>query len=277
MKLTALHQHRFGVLQLGRKVRPQQPSALVELQAAAATIVTNPQMFPMLGCGKHQKRRLFTSPNRERRRERLLMCARYLSVLAAHADLQTLSAGQRVDGECKAITELQIAAELGIKVDAGDELTHDSRGLRAMRSAARDLEDAELISRRQPKIQYCSAGAGGCGKKIPRGRTCACGRRHAWRWRALPSINTIQKRTFEAFGLRELLEDQQADRYAAAGAGHVGPEPERDIRKERLQRRAARHQAAAAAATGIETHHDPDVVARQLERMERLYGEKKRE
>jgi hypothetical protein len=279
MKLTALHRHRIDVLKLGRTVVPTQPPVLVEFQTACANIELNPQMFPMLGCGKHQKRRLFTSRNRERRRERLRMMARTMAVLGGHADLLTLSDGRRVDGVCKPITELQIGRELGIEVDdlGDDHDAHDAKGMRAMRSALRDLDDGELISRKQPKVQYCSAAAGGCGKDIPRGRSCKCGRRHCWRWRSLPTVITIQSRAFEAMGLGEQLADEQAQRYADIQAGKVGPEPERDIRAERLQRHHATRQRRAAAAAGIESTRDPDVAARQREQLARLYGEKQRE
>lgn len=272
MKLTALHRHRIELLKLGRELRPEQPPVLVEFQTACANIVLNPQMFPMLGCGKHQARRLFTSRNRERRRERLIMMGKTLSALGAHADLLTLSDGQRIDGECKPITELQLGRELGI-AGAGDvDLEHDTTGMRAMRSALRDLDDGELISRKQPKIQYCSASAGGCGKKIPRGGTCKCGRRRFWRWRALPTIITIQKLAFDAMGLREQLEEQQAQRWDDIQRGKIGPEPDRDIRAERAQRRLACGQRRAAAAAGIETQHDPELVAKQQQQLERLYG-----
>jgi hypothetical protein len=129
----------------------------------------------------------------------------------------------------------------------------------------------------QPKIQYCAAKIGGCGKKIQRGGTCKCGRRHLWRWRSLPTIITVQKLAFEAMGLRELLEAQQAQRYADDQAGKVGPEPERDIRRERDQRRRIRAQHRRTSAAGIESRHDPELAVSQEERLARLYREKKRE
>jgi len=278
MKLTALHQHRFGVLKLGVPVNAGKPSVLVEAQAASALIETNPQMFPMLGCGKHQRRRLFTSRDRERRPERLRTCARVMGVVLGHADMLTLSDGQRVDGECKPITELQIGRELGIEVDAGAELEHDSTGMRAMRAALRDLDDAELVSRVQPKIQYCSASAGGCGKKVPRGGTCKCHRRQCWRWRSLPTIITVRKSYFAAVGLLEQLKEQQEKRYADEQLGKVGPEPERNILLERDQRRRIRRQRERDEGAGLEEHQrDPDWIAASQERIERMYREKKRE
>jgi hypothetical protein len=275
MKLTALHQHRFGVLQLGVPVNAGKPSVLVEAQAASALIETNPQMFPMLGCGKHQRRRLFTSRDRERRPERLRTCSRVMAVVLGHADMLTLSDGQRVDGECKPITELQLGRELGIE---DTKLDHDTTGMRAMRSALRDLDDAELVSRAQPKIQYCAAAAGGCGKKIPRGRSCKCGRRQCWRWRSLPTIITVKKSFFAAVGLLEQLEDQQAQRYRDQQLGKVGPEPERNILLERDQRRRMRQQHQRDEGAGLEEHQrDPDWIAASQERIERMYREKKRE
>jgi hypothetical protein len=266
MKLTALHHHRLAVLQLGRDVRAGQPAVLVEFQTACANIVSNPQWFPMLGCGKHQRRRLFTSANRERRRERLLMMSRVLSVVGAHADLLTLSDGQRVGGECKPITELQLGRELGIEAAAGDELVHDTTGMRAMRSALRDLGDGGLVSRVQPRTQYCSAGSGGCGRSIPRGGTCKCGRRQAWRWRSHATIITIQKEAFSAMGLLEQLEEQQGQRYADIQAGKVGPEPIVDVRLQRERRKVLRAQhRRTESARGAE----------QAAQLARLYPDEK--
>jgi hypothetical protein len=278
MRLTALHRHRIELLQLGREVRPKQPPVLVEFQTACANIVNNPQMFPMLGCGKHQSRRLFTSRSRERRRERLLMMSKVLAVVGAHADLLSLSDGERVNGECKPITERQLGKEVGIAAAGAEQLpAHDTREMRAMRSALRDLEDGELVSRAQPKIQYCSQAIGGCGRKVERGRTCKCGRRHLWRWRSLPTIITIQKRAFEAMGLGEQLEQQQKQRYEDVQRGKVGPEPEVDIRAQRLQRRLACTQRRAAAATGIETRTDPEIAAKLAAQLDRMFREKPRE
>jgi len=265
MKLTGLHRHRIELLKLGRTVRPQQPPVLVEFQTACANIVSNPQMFPMLGCGKHQRRRLFTSPDRERRRERLLMMSRVLSVVGAHADLLTLSDGRRVNGECKPVTELQLGAELGI--DAGDvDLSHDTRGMRAMRSALRDLDDGQLVSRRQPRIQYCSAGAGGCGRSVRRGGTCRCGRRHLWRWRSQATVITIQKRAFEAMGLRPVLEEQQRQRYQDLQKGKIGPDPEADVRVLRERRRVLRAQ---------HRRRELATAADQAEQLGRLFPDEK--
>jgi len=273
MKLTAVHQHRLSVLQLGRELVAEQPPVLVELQTAAALIETNPQMFPTLGCGP-ERTHSFTCTSRERRLERRRMMARELSVLAAHSDLLTLSNGERINGECKPITERQLGAELGI-APAGDEdlPDHDSTGMRAMRSGLRDLDDGGFISRAQPKVHYCAESIGGCGKKVPRGGTCKCGRRHLWRWRSLPTIITLQRACFEAFGLLEKLREQQAKRYEEQQA--AGPTAKRDIIQEREQRRRMRHHHRRTAAAGIESSHDPELVARQHEQLERIYGRKR--
>jgi hypothetical protein len=242
---------------------PDQPAVLLEFQAGCANIISNPQQFPMLGCGKGQKRFLFTCRNRERRRERLTMMARAGAVLGAHTDLLSLSNGKRINGVCHPMTEVQIARELGIAPAAGEALEHDSTGMRALRSALRDLDDGGLISRQQPKMQYCDESAGGCGDKVPKGGTCGCGRRWFWKWRAFPTIITISKKWFDVLGLLAELEKAQGRRY---GELQDGPEPERNVRIEREERRIAFAQAQAAKRVGI----DPRRESREKERLERL-------
>lgn len=272
MRLTELQIHRFNILLLGRDIVPEQPAVLVEYQAAWAQLITDPQLFPMLGCGKGQKRLLFTSPNRERRIERLTMIARVMSVVGAHTDLLSLSNGKRINGRCHPITELQIGRELGLEIAGADgpAIDHDTKGMRAVRAAIRDIDDGGLISREQPKMQYCSEAEGGCGKKIPRGGTCNCGRRDKWRWRSFPTIITTSKRAFEVVGLLEALEEAQERRYEQVQAGQVGPQPEKDVRVVREQQRIVRAQALAAKRAQLEGHHDPRLVAYQKAQLDRL-------
>jgi len=276
MKLTELHLHHFKVLHLRQVPSADQPPVLVEFQARCANIQLNPQQFPMLGCGKGQRRFLFTSANRERRRERLRMMARVGAALGRHTDLLSLSNGSRdKDGRCHPITELQLGKELGIGgFDGGLMPEHDTTGMRAMRSALRDLDDGGLLSRAQPKVQYCAESAGGCGRKVPRGGTCSCGRRNLWRWKSFPSVITIAKKFFEVLGLLEELEAAQEYRYEQQRAGIDGPQPEKDVRVWREQKRIVRAQALAAKRAQIETHHDPKLVAFQKAQLERLEGKK---
>jgi hypothetical protein len=280
VKFTELHLHHFKVLHLRSEPSADQPPVLVEFQARMADIKLNPQLFPMLGCGKGQRRFLFTSANRERRCERLDMMARTMAALGRHADLLSLSNGTRdKDGRCHPITELQLGKELRIGGGADDGFmpAHDTTGMRAMRSALRDLDDGGLISRAQPKVQYCAEGLGGCGRSIPRGGTCECGRRHLWRWKSFPTVITVSKKAFEVVGLLEELEAAQEYRYEQQRAGIDGPQPEKDVRVWREQKRIVRAQAMAAKRAQIETHHDPKLVAFQKAQLERLQPEKKLE
>lgn len=254
---------------MGFGLNPSLPPGLIELATSCALIITNPKMFPTLGCGKEQKRYLYTSPNRERRAERLETVARLMAVLALASDLLSLSDGRRVGGVCHPLTELQIAELLGLgKIE---DLEHDTTGMRAIRSAAQDAESAGFITRKQPKVRYCNAGDGGCGRKVsPKTRTCRCGRRECWRYRSLPTIITITKEALEAFGVREAIEKEQGERYADQQAGLVGPRPDKDVRLERELSRINHAQQLAAKRVRI----DPEQEDHERRRLERLYGRK---
>ncbi len=289
MKLTDLHTHRFALLELPKPIVPSQPSPLVELQAAAALIVTNPQMFPELGNAGGVQRQLFTSPRRLRRcRSRRKAHAQIISVLAKHADVLTLRDGPTMKGNvCKPLTERQLGEMTGLaKTDPRDPEHHDWRGMRAFRAALRELEEGFHITRHQPRVQYCSR----CDEELPRSKdVCDCGivrgtetAKNHWRWKSYPTIIALTKECFKRFGLLDALEKFQAEEYER----RKNPKPLTveetiaDIRVLREQQKVFQAVALAAKRAGLPGDparakaHQAAQERRARERLERLFGKK---
>jgi hypothetical protein len=285
VKLTDLHRHRFALLELPKPLVSSQPSPLVELQAAAAQIVTDPQLFPELGNAGGVQRQLFTSPRRLRRcKSRRKAHAQILSVLAKHTDVLTLRDGPtKKGGACAPLTERQLGEMTGIaKTDPRDPEHHDWRGMRAFRAALRDLRDALWIKRHQPRVQYCSR----CFEEMPRGRdVCDCGivrgtpsAQAHWAWKSYPTIITLTKQCFQRFGLLEALENYQAKEYER----RKNPPPEQivaDIRLVREQQKVFQAVQLAAKRAGLRNRvtdraHQANRERREQERLEKLFGKK---
>jgi hypothetical protein len=288
LKLTDLHRHRFAVIGLPKPPVSSQPSPLLELQAAAALIVTNPQLFPELGNAGGVQRQLFTSPRRLRRcKSRRKAHAQILSVLAKHTDVLTLRDGPtRPGGACAPLTERQLGELTGLaKPDRRDPDHHDWRGMRALRAALRDLEDGFHVKRHQPRVQYCSR----CSEELPRTRdVCSCGivrgtesAKQRWRWKAYATVITLTKECFKRFGLLEALETYQAAEYERRKNGTPAPEVAvADIRAVREQQKVFQATALAAKRAGLtgdpakQRAHRAAQEQRERERLEKLFGKR---
>lgn len=288
MKLTDLHRHRFALLELPRPLVSSQPSPLVELQTAAALMVTNPQLFPELGNAGGVQRQLFTSPRRKVRcKSRRKAHAQILSVIAKHTDVLTLRDGPtRPGGACAALTERQLGELTGLaKVDPRDPHHHDWRGMRSLRAALRDLEDGFHVKRHQPRVQYCSR----CDEELPRNRdVCSCGivrgtesAEAYWRWKAYATVITLTKECFKRFGLLEALEKFQTEEYERRKNRLPPPEDlAGDVRRERLQQKLFQATALAAKRAGLkgdpakERAHRAEQERQERDRRERLFGRK---
>jgi hypothetical protein len=285
VKLTDLHTHRFAVLGLPKPPVASQPSPLVELQAAAALIVTNPQMFPELGNAGGVQRQLFMEPHRLRRcKSRRKAHAQVLSVVAKHTDVLTLRDGPtKKGGACAPLTERQLGEMTGIaKTDPRDPEHHDWRGMRKVRAVLRELEEAFWIKRHQPRVQYC----GRCFEEMPKGKdVCGCGivrgtpsAKAHWRWKSYPTVITLTKQVFQRFGLLEALEQYQRAEYER----RKNPPPEQivaDIRLVREQQKVFQAVQLAAKRAGLQTNakdraHRAERERREQERLEKLFGKK---
>ena len=265
-----------------------QPSPLVELQTAAALIVTNPQMFPELGNAGGVQRQLFTSPRRLRRcRSRRKAHAQILSVLAKHTDVLTLRDGPtQKGGACAPLTERQLGELTGLaKADPRAPEHHDWRGMRALRAALRDLEDGLHVKRHQPRAQYCSR----CDAELPRTRdVCGCGivrgtpsAQAHWRWKSYATVITLTKECFKRFGLLEPLEKYQAEEYERRKNRQPPPEQAvADIRLAREQQKVFQAVALAAKRAGLQGDpgkqraHRIERERQRLARLEKLFGPK---
>lgn len=259
---------------------------LLQFQAECAQIITDPHRFPALGNGRGQ-RRLFTSRQRYKRcRPRREMHAKILAALARHMDLLTMRDGPtRNDrrGSCNAMTEEQLARDAGALFescsvkDRQEREAHDATGMRAFRSGLRDLEDAGLIKRDQPKTQYCS----NCGDTIDPARgkhVCECGGgvRDAdgvpehWRWMSYPTVITLTVAAFEMVGLAEALEDARKYAYDEKQKEKLGPEPIVDVRVERAKRWVVQAQQLAAKRARLDADADARRAKKAQEQLDRL-------
>ena len=286
MRLTDLHRHRFALLELPKPIVSSQPDPLVELQTAAATIITNPQLFPELGNAGGVQRQLFTSPRRLRRcRSRREAHAKILSVVAKHTDVLTLRNGPtRPDGSCASLTERQLGEMTGLaRVDPRDPEHHDWRGMRALRAGLRDLVDALWLKRHHPRVQYCSR----CDEGLPRSKdVCGCGivrgtesAKSWWRWKSYPTVITLTKECFKRFALLEALEKYQAEEYERRK--NRRPPPEQvvaDIKLLRERQKVFRAEQLAAKRAGLPGDpakaraHQAERERQERERLERLFG-----
>jgi len=286
VKLTDLHRHRFALLELPKPAVPSQPSPLVELQAAAALMITDPQLFPELGNAGGVQRQLFTSPRRKVRcKSRRKAHAQIVSVLAKHTDVLTLRDGPtKKSGACAPLTERQLGEMTGL-AKGDDPEHHDWRGMRALRAALRDLEDGLHVKRHQPRVQYC----GRCGEEMSKGRdVCSCGIVRGtpsadahWRWKSYPTIITLTKQCFQRFGLLEALEKYQAEEYERRKNRQPPPEPVvADIRSLRVQQKIFQATALAAKRAGLvgdqarERARQAERERIERERLERLFGKR---
>jgi hypothetical protein len=288
LRLTELHRHRFALLELPKPAVPSQPSPLVELQASAALIITNPQLFPELGNAGGVQRQLFTSPRRLRRcKSRRKAHAQILSVLAKHTDVLTLRDGPtKPGGACSPLTERQLGEMTGLaKIDRRDPEHHDWRGMRALRAALRDLVDGLWVKRHQPRVQYCSR----CQEEIGRSKDfCDCGivrgtdtAKNWWRWKSYATVLTLTKQCFQRFGLLEALEKYQAEEYERRKNRQLPAEQVvADIRIAREQQKVFQATALAAKRAGLtgdpakERAHRAEQARQERERLERLFGRK---
>jgi hypothetical protein len=289
LRLTDLHRHRFAVLDLPKPPVSSQPSPLVELQAATALMVTNPQLFPEMGNAGGVQRQLFTSPRRKVRcRSRRKAHAQVLAVIAKHSDILTLRDGPtRPDGSCASLTERQIGEETGLaKADPRDPDHHNWTGMRLVREVVRELEEGFHIKRRQPRVQYCSR----CDEELPRTKdVCDCGivrgtetAKTYWRWKSYPAVYTLTKECFYRFGgeaLLEALAQYQKDEYERRK--NRTPEPiVADIKLAREQQKVFQAVQLAAKRAGLSGDpakaraHRAEQERQKRERLERLFGKK---
>lgn len=288
MKLTDLHRHRFAVLELPKPPVSSQPSPLVELQAAAALIVTNPQLFPELGNAGGVQRQLFTTPRRKVRcKSRLQKHAQLLSVIAKHTDVLTLRDGPtRPDGSCAALTERQLGEMTGIaKVVKGDPDHHDAQGMRALRETLREQEEAFWLERYQPRVQYCRR----CKQDMPTGRdVCKCGivretesAKQWWKWKSFPTVIRLTKECFYRFGgqaLVDALKKYQEDEYERRKNPPPPEPPVADIKLLREQQKVFQFTQLAAKRAGLvgdlakAKAYQAERERRKRERREKLFG-----
>lgn len=254
MRTRALNDLRLARLRLRKPVRENLPAALLELMTGTLRIVEERDRFPELGSGKHQRRALFTSRDRERDLRRLEACALVLMSIVSHLDLVTLRSGRRRrDGSCDAIHTHAPRRRKG-RPDPGRQPRWSSieleTGLHWQRitRAIADLISAKYLTAHQPRRGYDVDGER--------------------RWRGFPVVYQVTPLLVARLGVDlEWLRDEQ--RKALHRQQH-GPEPLIDIRLVRERARLIRAQARAARRLWLSPEHEAKHDAAWKARLDRL-------
>lgn len=252
----AQHDPRDPRLELKCAVPENLPELCRLMYDACARIVLERNKFPELGNGRGQRRFLFTSPDRERRIERLVAMCLVARSIALHMDVLTCRSGKtRRDGSCDAVDEQRMAEETG--------LTHYR-----MTRAKRDLISAGFLEWHQEVKRYCTCDVHGC-QGLPRGLCPDGGER---RYRALPAILKVTMSFFVKLGItvKHVIELQKGTYEFRRSF----PSPILDVLLQRERRRAIAAQERAAKVAADMADTASRIVTESAARVARMFGRK---